>query len=148
MSSNTYSFRNFTCRLTGPGGDIDLGYGAAVADEGVSFEQAEDKNTMMTGADGRGMHSLHAANHGTVIVRLLKTSPTNKKLMDLYNYQKSSSALWGQNTIVGRDSVRGDYVSASQAAFKRIGPRTYAKDANIMEWPFDAINIESELGNA
>lgn len=141
-----YSFMSCTATLTGPGGEIDLGYGAGVADEGITITRAEDANTMQTGADGSVMHSLHAAQHGIVTVRLLKTSPTNALLMALYNYQRSSPANWGQNNIVVRDSVRGDGTSALTCAFKKVPDLSYAKDGNLLEWSFDAGQIDSVLG--
>jgi hypothetical protein len=141
-----YSFMSCTATLTGPGGEIDLGYGAGVADEGITITRAEDANTMQTGADGSVMHSLHAAQHGVVTVRLLKTSPTNAMLMSLYNYQRSSPANWGQNNIVVRDSVRGDGTSALTCAFKKVPDLSYAKDGNLLEWSFDAGQIDSVLG--
>lgn len=84
---STYSFLDVQATLVGPTGIVQLGYGAAVADEGISIEAAGDKNTMIIGADGEGMHSLHADKSGTVTVRLLKTSPTNAKLMVMYDAQ-------------------------------------------------------------
>ncbi len=33
-------------------------------------------------------------------IRLLKNSPLNRVLMDLYNYQQTSSAYTGQNVLV------------------------------------------------
>jgi len=50
------------CALASDDGVIDLGYGAAIAEEGITFAMAGDKNTMTIGADGEGMHSLHADN--------------------------------------------------------------------------------------
>lgn len=141
-----YSFMSCTATLTGPGGEIDLGYGAGVADEGITITRAEDANTMQTGADGSVMHSLHAAQHGIVTVRLLKTSPTNALLMALYNYQRSSPANWGQNNIVVRDAARGDGTSALTCAFKKVPDLSYAKDGNLLEWSFDAGQIDSVLG--
>lgn len=58
---STYSFIDVTASLTGPSGAVDLGYGAANSDEGIVVSMTEAKNTMTTGADGEGMHSLHAA---------------------------------------------------------------------------------------
>jgi hypothetical protein len=67
-----------TATLAGPTGDIDLGYGSANAEEGITVTMTEAKNTMTIGADGEVMHSLHAGKAGTITVTLLKTSPVNK----------------------------------------------------------------------
>lgn len=142
----TYSFMSCTATLSGDGGEIDLGYGAGVSDEGITIARAEDANTMTVGADGSAMHSLHAARHGTVTVRLLKTSPTNAMLMSMLNYQRSSPAFWGNNNIVVRDHVRGDSTSALVCAFKKVPDLAYAKDGNMVEWSFDAGQIETILG--
>ena len=48
--SGTYSFIDVQATLVGPTGVIELGYGAAVAEEGITIEMAEDKNAMLIGA--------------------------------------------------------------------------------------------------
>ena len=106
--SNTYSFADVAATLVGPTGIVDLGYGAAVAEEGITIEPAGDKNTMLIGADGEGMHSLHADKSGTITVRLLKTSPTNLKLQAMYNAQTLNGALHGQADDNGGDADRSD----------------------------------------
>lgn len=142
----TYSFLSCTATLSGPGGEIDLGYGAGVAEEGITVARAEDANGMQVGADGSVMHSMHAAKHGTVTVRLLKTSPTNALLMEMMNYQRSSPANWGQNNITVRDAARGDGHTCQICAFKKVPDLAYAKDGNTVEWTFDAGMIDSVLG--
>jgi len=112
-----YSFMDTQCSLTSDDGVIDLGYGAAIAEEGITFAMAGDKNTMTIGADGEGMHSLHADNSGTITIRFLKTSPTNAKLMNIYNAQKSSTRKWGKNTITLNHTGSGDNHTASKCAF-------------------------------
>lgn len=143
---STYSFLDIQSTLVGPTGVLDLGSGASVADEGISIEPAGDKNTMLIGADGEGMHSLHADKSGTVTVRLLKTSPTNAKLMAMYDMQTASSALHGQNLITVTNPVSGDVTTARSCAFKKKPPMKYAKDGDIIEWTFDAIKIDTILG--
>lgn len=144
--SSTYSFADVQATLVGPTGVLNLGYGAAVAEEGISIEMAGDKNTMMIGADGEGMHSLHADKSGTITVRLLKTSPTNAKLQAMYDAQSLSSALWGQNIITITNPVVGDITTARSAAFKKKPALTYKKDGDIVEWAFDSIKIDTILG--
>lgn len=143
---STYSFLDVQATLVGPTGIVQLGYGAAVADEGISIEAAGDKNTMIIGADGEGMHSLHADKSGTVTVRLLKTSPTNAKLMAMYDAQTLSSALHGQNLITVTNPVAGDVTTARSCAFKKRPNLAYKKDGDIVEWQFDSIKIDTILG--
>jgi hypothetical protein len=143
---STYSFLDVQATLVGPTGIVQLGYGAAVADEGISIEAAGDKNTMIIGADGEGMHSLHADKSGTVTVRLLKTSPTNAKLMAMYDAQTLSSALHGQNLITVTNPVAGDVTTARSCAFKKKPSLAYKKDGDIVEWVFDSIKIDTILG--
>ncbi|MCY0677737.1 DUF3277 family protein, partial [Klebsiella pneumoniae] len=88
-------------------GLVELGYGSANAEEGITVTMTEAKNTMTIGADGEVMHSLHAGKSGTITVTLLKTSPVNKKLSLMYNAQSLSSATWGNNVIVIRNKVSG-----------------------------------------
>ncbi|CAK8739195.1 hypothetical protein SODG_007529 [Sodalis praecaptivus] len=62
---------------------------------------------MTLGADGEGMHSLHAGKSGTITINLLKTLPVNKKLMLAYNAQSQSSSVWGNNVFVVRNHASG-----------------------------------------
>lgn len=142
----TYSFLNTNCAIVGPGGALNLGAGAAVSEEGITIEAAEDKNVMTIGADGQGQHSLVASNAATATVRLLKTSPLNKALMIMYDLQTISSALHGVNTITVSDAARGDLTVLQACAFKKKPTITQAKEAGMMEWTFDCISSTSFLG--
>lgn len=144
--NNTYSFQDVHATLVGPTGFVELGYGAGVGEEGISIEMEGDKNTMTIGADGEGMHSLHASKAGTITVRLLKTSPTNAKLQAMYTAQTLSSSLHGQNLITITNPVSGDVTTARSCAFKKKPTITYKKDGDVMEWQFDSIKIDSILG--
>lgn len=142
----TYSFIDVNATLVGPTGVINLGYGAGASEEGISINAAGDKNTMMIGADGEGMHSLHADKSGAITVRLLKTSPTNAKLMAMYDAQTISSQLHGQNVITVTNSKSGDVTVGRECAFKKKPDLSYKKDGDIVEWSFDAIKIDTILG--
>lgn len=142
----TYSFLDVNATLVGAAAVINLGNGAATAEEGITIEPNGDKNTMLIGADGEGMHSLHADKSGTVTIRLLKTSPTNAKLMALYAAQTAASNLHGQNVITITNSKSGDVTVARECAFKKKPTIAYAKDGNVQEWAFDAIKIDTILG--
>ena len=141
-----YSFQDVVAKITGPTGSADLATGAAPSDEGISFEMTGDKNTMTTGADGTVMHSLHAEKSGRVIVRLLKTSPVNALLQAMYDAQTATAALHGQNVILCQQKASGDVTTARQCAFKRKPPLAYQKEANTVEWEWDAGLIDSVLG--
>lgn len=141
-----YSFLNVNASIVGPGGILNLAAGAAAAEEGITIEPVEDKNIMTIGADGRGQHSLVASDAVSLTVRLLKTSPINAALMNMYDLQSASSALWGQNVFTITDSARGDYTVIQSAAFKKKPSITYAKEAGMMEWTFDGIKANSVLG--
>lgn len=142
----TYSFLDVNATLVGPTGTVNLGNGAATSDEGISIDMSGDKNTMLIGADGEGMHSLHADKSGTVTVRLLKTSPTNAILQSMYDAQTVSSALHGQNLITVTNTSAGDVTTARSCAFKRKPSINYRKDGDILEWVFDSIKIDTILG--
>lgn len=143
---STYSFIDVVGAIQGPGGSISLGNGAGPSEEGLTVAMTEDKNTMTIGADGSGMHSLHAGKSGTITVRFLKTSPTNALLMEMYNFQTASSATHGQNVISIRNPVRGDSVQARQGAFRKLGDLNFAKDGGIQEWIFDCVYIDEKIG--
>lgn len=141
-----YSFKDIQAALEGAGGSINLGSGAAIAEEGITIEPVEDKNVMTVGADGAGMHSLIANNSATVTVRLLKTSPVNAQLQQMYNHQVLSAATHGRNTLTIRDVARGDVIVLSGVAFKRRPSITYAKEGGTTEWVFDALRVSQTLG--
>lgn len=142
----TYSFLNVQASLVGPGGVVDLSSGAGVSEEGITIEMNGDKDTMTIGADGTGMHSLHADKSGTVTIRLLKTSPTNAKLMALYDLQTADSRLHGQNVITVVDTGSNDNTACRGAAFRKKPTVTYAKEGQFMEWSFNVVYIDTVLG--
>lgn len=144
--NTTYSFLEVQAAIIGPGGVINLGAGAGVADEGISIDPTNEMNTMVVGADGSGMHSLHADKSGRLVVRLLKTSPTNALLMAMLAFQRSSGATHGQNTISIVDSNRGDAITAQQVAFTKVPSLNYGKEAGMIEWEFSAVKIDNGLG--
>lgn len=143
---STYSFLGTHCAIVGPGGAINIGAGAAVSDEGITLEPNADINTMVLGADGAVMHSLGADKSRTITVRLLKTSATNQKLAAMYAFQTASAVNHGQNTITLVNNDTQDAVTCQFVAFKRGVPLTYAKDAGINEWQFDAGIVDFTLG--
>jgi hypothetical protein len=143
----TYSFLDTQVAITGPGGSFNIGgSGAGNAEEGITIEMAEDKNTMAIGADGTPMHSLHAGQGGRITVRLLKNSPVNAQLSSLYATQSVSSALWGQNVITLKNATLGDSITGTFCAFKKFPNNPYAKEGGVMEWEFDVGQLVSSLG--
>src|SRR3954471_5374952 len=115
----TYSFLDNMCAISGPNGAFSLGAGTGNTEGGISIVQTEDKNTMTIGADGEGMHSLHAGKSGTVTIRLLKTSPTNAQLSSMYALDTAGGVSHGKNTITTRDLARGDVITCQQVAFAK-----------------------------
>ncbi|MDA4663255.1 DUF3277 family protein [Enterobacter hormaechei] len=142
----TYSFLDVTASLTGPTGVIDLGQGSANSEEGITQTMGGNKNTMTIGADGEVMHSLHADKSGTITVTLLKTSPVNKKLSLAYNAQSQSSATWGNNVIVIRNTASGDIFTARSCAFQKQPDFNNAKEGGTVAWVFDCGKIDQLLG--
>ncbi|EBV4144393.1 DUF3277 domain-containing protein [Salmonella enterica subsp. enterica serovar Benin] len=142
----TYSFLDVTASLTGPTGVIDLGQGSANSEEGITQTMGGNKNTMTIGADGEVMHSLHADKSGTITVTLLKTSPVNKKLSLAYNAQSQSSATWGNNVIVIRNTASGDISTARSCAFQKQPDFNNAKEGGTVAWVFDCGKIDQILG--
>lgn len=144
--SRTYSFMDVNAGIVGPGGAFSLGNGSAVAEEGITIVATEDVNNMLIGADGNGMHSLHADKSGKFTVRLLKNSPTNQLLSALYAFQTAASRSHGQNTVALVNIESGDTITCTQCAFMKAPDLTYAKDGGIVEWEFHSIKIERLLG--
>src|SRR5690349_7485194 len=125
---HTYSFLDVLATINGPGGVIPLAAESGPAEEGITIAMREEQNTMTVGADGAGMHSLHAGQSGTVTVRLLKTSPINAALMAMYTFQRQSSGNHGRNTIVVSDTARGDFISCQEVAFGKAPDLNFAKE--------------------
>lgn len=143
----TYSFLDTNCAITGPGGSVNLAAGAGASEEGITIEAAEDINTMTIGASGDAMHSLHANKSGHCKVTLLKTSPVNQQLSQMYAFQTATGANHGQNTISLSNSLTGDTVTMQIVAFKKAPPLKYAKDGGTNDWEFDCGIIDRTLGS-
>jgi hypothetical protein len=145
-NSGTYSFANIVAALTGPSGSFPIGSSAGSAEEGISYRMIEDKTTTTTGAGGDIMHSLHASQTGEIIIRLLKTSPVNAQFSALYATEKTTSGLWGQDTITIQDVVRGDVITGQQMAFIKFPDGGFSKEGPpTQEWAFRGI-IDIQLG--
>lgn len=65
------------------------------------------------------MHNLHASKAATVSVKLLKTSPVNQKLSQMYALQTTTSGLHGQNVLTINNPVLGDTITCLYVAFKK-----------------------------
>ena len=141
-----YSFADIVCSITGPGGSFTISE-AGVADEGITIAMTDDKTSMVTGADGSWMHNLHPAKAGRVTIRLLKNSPLNRAMMDLYNYQQTSSAYTGQNVLVLSNPQWGEDHQCVGGAFVKLPDNVNAKDGGTMEWPMNFGAIDSKLGD-
>jgi hypothetical protein len=148
MIVGVYSFLDVIATITGPGGTFPIGSGSANAEEGISIEFIEDKDRMLIGADGSAMHSLNASKAGKVLVRLLKTSPVNEQLEQMYNFQTASSLTHGHNTIVVTNSITGDIYTCAGCAFTKFPRNDYAKEAGMLEWDFNVSEIDVVLGTS
>lgn len=143
-----YSFLDVHAAISGPGGNFPLsGDRAGIAQEGLTITPTGDKNVMLVGADGAVMHSLSADASGAVTVNLLRNSPVNRLLQNLYNYQAQSSANWGRNTITVRDVARGDTVTCQEVAFAKAPDKVFAKEGGTLQWTFHAGKIEVQIGS-
>jgi hypothetical protein len=145
--SKTYSFLDVNAALVGPGGSINLGSGSGSSEEGITVAADEDISTLVVGADGTPMHSLSANKSGTLTVRLLKTSPVNSILADLYSLQTSVASSHGQNTVTITTTYTQDTITCRHTAFKKAPDLTYAKDGGINEWVFAVGIIDRVLGS-
>jgi Protein of unknown function (DUF3277) len=143
-----YSFMDVEAILTGPHADglVLGGPQSASAEEGITITFGEETNTQTIGADGSVMNSLHASRAGTATFRLLKTSPQNKALMEVYNFQRLQSNRWGRNHITVQDISRGDLYTLDGCAFVRVPTNSYAKIGNTIEWEFHVSLIDPRLG--
>lgn len=148
MAGNVYSFINCVCTLNdaATGTVLSLGNGAGNAAEGITFTHTEEKTTVVTGADGTIMQSLHAGMTGRMMIRLLKTSPLNNALSNLYNAQRLGGAVtWGQNQILINEIASGDVIEGSNMAFVKHPDIVYATEGNVNDWELVGY-IVPELG--
>lgn len=144
----THSFLDVQANMSGPGiAAVNLGAGAANAEEGISVEMVEETDTMKGGADGSQMHSLHASKAARAMVRLLKTSPINSILDAAYRYQRQSGLFWGKNIIVIANPVTGDKYTLSQVAFVKHPNNTWDKEGPMLEWEFNVGVMEPVVGS-
>jgi hypothetical protein len=142
-----YSFVDVVATIIGPGGSFTIaGPDTATAEEGLTVTWGEEMNTQTIGADGAVMNSLHASMAGTMNIRLQKISPVNQKLTQMIRFQRSSSAVWGQNTITVRDLARGDIYNLVGCAWKRFPVNSYAKVGNVLDYELDIAQIDPNLG--
>jgi len=142
----TYSFLDTVCTIIGPNGAFPLGQGAGVDEGGITVEMREPKNTMKIGADGTWMHSLHAGKGGKVTVRLLKNSPTNALLSAMYNADTSNPSAHGQNIIQVNQLTSLDEITTQGCAFLQQPTVTYDKEGPMLEWTWDAGQVDMLLG--
>jgi hypothetical protein len=137
-----YSFADVTAVITAMSGQQEIGNfrlggeGTSQAEEGITVLYTEETNTQTIGADGSVMNTLHAAMAGTLTTRLLKISPVNYQLAQLYNFQRMSSGTWGNNLIVIKDTGREEIMTCAGCAFSRFPQITYNKAGAVMEWEF------------
>jgi spore coat protein U-like protein len=101
---------------------------------------------MTIGADGTPMHSLHASKGGRARVTLLKTSPMNAALTLVYNLQRTSAQLWGQNLLVLTHTSLGDVYTCQSVAFTKFPSNDYGKEARFLVWEFNVGIIDPLLG--
>jgi hypothetical protein len=141
----SYALNKVAASITGPGGSFQLGSGSALGDEGIEFETNE-RSVKQVGADGVGQYSFIADKSGTVTVTLLKTSPTNAMLMNMFNAQTLDSSLWGSNVIVLVDTASGTTVTARACAFNKVPPQKFGKEAGTNQWVFDSLYIDTVIG--
>jgi hypothetical protein len=142
-----YSFLDVNASISGPGGSFSI-KDAGLSDEGISVSQTSDKNTMMVGAAGDGMHSLRASTAVRVTISLLKTGIGNAQLNELYRHQMTSSAYWGQNTITITNAVTGDSIMLTGCAFVKQTDLGYKTEGGLNVWAFDCIASQQILGDA
>ena len=146
-TTTTYSFLDTNVSISGPGLNATLN-NAGSAEGGVTVEMEGDKNTMTIGADGSVMHNLRASQAGTGSIRLLKTSPANGILVTAYNSQTVNSALHGKNVLTIVNANRGESITLTGVAFKKLPNLTYAMEGGENEWTFDAARVDMNFTSA
>jgi dTDP-4-amino-4,6-dideoxygalactose transaminase len=147
VQTGTYSFLDVNATISGDGGNFSI-KDAGLSDEAISISQTADKNTMMVGAAGDGMHSLRASTAVRVTISLLKTAIGNAQLNGLYRHQSVSSARWGKNTITITNAVTGDAIVCTGCAFVKQTDLGYKSEGGLNVWAFDCIASQQILGDS
>lgn len=142
----TYSFANVNGSIVGPNGAFSFGFGAGIADGGISAEMSEVKGSAKPGADGRAMISLYSQKLGKIVVRVQKTSPLNAFLSAIYAADTSDASQFGQNTIVVSDAGLLDVISGQSCFIEKLPTQTYGKDGAENEWTFVVGQLDMLLG--
>lgn len=145
---STYSFLDVTLSISGPNGNFHIGGpDTSSAEEGFSITYTDDADTMIGGADEGFMHALSATKRARVDVHLLKGSPINAMLSDMYHADRQSgSQRWGQNTLVARNPISGDQYTGVGAAFVKFPDNTYGRAPNVITWSFNVGKMDADLG--
>jgi len=144
--ATTYSFVDTQAAIAGPGGAFSIREGSA--EEGIKVTMRAAKNDLVIGADGFPLHSLRADNSATVTITLLKNSPVNNLLSDMYNLQRLSSPLWGQNQITINNPIIGDLVTLQAVAFAKQPEVVFAEKGGTNTWEFEAGSVLEVLAAA
>lgn len=135
--------------ISGPGGWVLLGLSQdeqqGVAEEGISVERVEDRNSQLRGTSGEVINLLSASMAGVIRVRLLKTAPSNGVLMEMFKIQRGDGSRWSKNLISIEDKTRGDKLVAAEAAFMGEPVIVWGKIATVQEWVFLAGSIDETL---
>jgi hypothetical protein len=144
----TYAFADVHAVFSGPFGVILLGDGSGADDGGISTEAIDEQNRMSIGADGSGFHTLISSRAAKLMIRLLKTSPQNAALQQMFNAQRQASIYWGKNSFSLANPMTGDSMKATGVAFGRQPGNAWAKDPNVIEWDLYAIRATQTMGGA
>lgn len=142
----TYSFLAVQATLVAPSMSFDIG-SSGVAAEGIRLAMVGEKDVMTIGADGDGMHTLIASDASNCEVHLLKDAPGNSMMNALYNFQKTSSANWGQIQISIANNVMGDSIVLAGGAFAKQADIVYATEGVMNIWSFKFVFRRDVLGN-
>ncbi len=144
-----YSFLDMALSISGPSGSATVGGdNTGSSEEGFSIIFEEDRDVMTQGADGSVMHSLTAAKRGRVELHLLKTSPYNAVLSQIFASDSSAGSLnWAKNTMTARNAISGDTYQITGVAIRKFADNNYQTRGNILTWVFNASVIDPTLGN-
>ena len=144
-----YSFLDTTVAISGPNGSFTIaGPDTGSAEEGVDIDYVAESDSMLAGADGTTAHSLNAGKQATWTIRLIKTSPINAQLEEMYTSDRAGgSAQWGKNVLSLKNSVSGDSYTGKQSAFRKFPRNTYSGKVSVMEWTFNSGVTDPTLGD-
>jgi hypothetical protein len=145
VAQTTYSFKDITGVIGGPGGAFQL-TGGNVGVGSITINMVTERTVHDVAADGAVMPSYVAGDNGDVVIEVQQTSALHHALLGMYNVLKSLAdagevATWAASFITFRTLLDGSTHVLTGVSFQRIPAKAYAAHGAKVTWNLMACNI-------